>query len=57
MRSEKRSITLLHQWVATDSAFLYVGFSVQDEPTVNPRQIDRGYPSNRLRDSACHVVK
>ena len=26
---------------ATDSAFLSVGFSVQDEPTVNQRQIDR----------------
>jgi uncharacterized protein YaeQ len=26
-----------------DSAPLSVGFSVQDEPTVNQRQIDRGY--------------
>jgi phosphotransferase system IIB component len=42
--------------VATDSAFLSVGFSVQDELTVNQRQIDRGYHSIRLRNSACQVV-
>ena len=29
--------------VATVSAFLTVGFSVKDKPTVNQRAIDRGY--------------
>ncbi len=28
--------------VATDSAFLSVGFSMEDEPAVNQWQIDRG---------------
>jgi hypothetical protein len=33
---------------ATDSAFLSVGFSTKDNPTVNQKQIDRGYrPTTR----------
>jgi hypothetical protein len=31
--------------VATDSAFLSVGFSTQHKSTVNQQQIDRGYPA------------
>ncbi len=45
---QRSTVPLVDYWrtperVARDSAFLSVGFSAQDEPMVNQRQIDRGY--------------